>query len=170
MSAFLPHHDPDPDARSLQLEKAQAEYQYNYTYVSPLAMVDQVPFQDEFSWKWLVQCGEHSLRMLANHIEVDGDPVRKAATRERHGRFSDLVHACTCDFKGIVAVIEEAFGAAPVGGPLRDLQAFDDLFRAIGLPAINKDYKDDRVFAEMHWPALTRSCCGAWPASTIASR
>ena len=149
MSAFLPHHDPDPDARSLQLEKAQAEYQYNYTYVSPLAMVDQVPFQDEFSWKWLVQCGEHSLRMLANHIEVDGDPVRKAATRERHGRFSDLVHACTCDFKGIVAVIEEAFGAAPVGGPLRDLQAFDDLFRAIGLPAINKDYKDDRVFAEM---------------------
>jgi arachidonate 15-lipoxygenase len=173
MSSFLPHQDQDPDSRALGLEKSRLEYQYNYSYVSPLAMVDQVPLQDEFSWKWLVQCGEHALTMLANHIEVDGDLERQAALRKRHGLFNDLVHAVTADFKGVIDVIEETLGATcngddnvtvldcvidvieetlgatPINGPLKDLEAFHQLFRTIGLPAINKDYTDDGVFSEM---------------------
>ena len=148
MSAFLPHRDPDPDQRAADLQEAQDEFQYNYTYVSPLAMVDKVPFQDAFAWHWMVHCGQHALTMLANHIEVDGDPRRKDEHRERHSRFFNLINAVSADFRGVIDVIEEALGASPISGRLESLEEFNNLFRRIGLPPINKDYTDNRVFAE----------------------
>src|SRR5262249_45686460 len=45
--------------------------------------------------------------------------------------------------------VRETIGSLPVGERLESLDDFADLFRAIGLPAIVRDYHDDSVFAEM---------------------
>jgi arachidonate 15-lipoxygenase len=149
MSAFLPQHDPDPAQRALGLAGARAEYRYNYQYLAPLAMVENVPFREEFGWRWLVQIGENVLRAVENRIQVEGDEARRAQHRERHLHFTDLVRRVTCDIRGIVQLLKETVFAAPVIGPVQGLGEFDDMFRAVGLPPIAKDYQIDEVFAEM---------------------
>lgn len=149
MTAFLPQHDSDPNYRKTNLEKARAEYQFNHTYLSPLAVVEKIPVRDEFSWKWIIQLGERVLKMVENHIKVDGEPARRAEHQERHGWFSDLVRTAACDFHGVSRLIKETLGSIPVEGPVESLDDFAAVFRAIGLPAIAKDYHEDSVFAEM---------------------
>jgi arachidonate 15-lipoxygenase len=149
MTAFLPQYDPEPKQREASLRQARTEYQYNHTYLSPLTMIEKVPFREEFSWKWLVQVGERVLRMVENHIEWEGDAARRDAHRERHGLFSDLVRMATCDASGIVHVIKETLCSLPVEGRWESLDDFSSIFRAIGLPGIAHDYQQDSVFAEM---------------------
>jgi arachidonate 15-lipoxygenase len=149
MSAFLPQHDPDPAQRALGLEGARAEYRYNHQYLAPLALVENVPFRDEFGWRWLVQMGEHVLHAVENRIQVEGDAARRAHHRERHLHFTDLVRTVACDIRGIVQLLRETVCAVPVRGRAEGLEEFDGMFRAVGLPPIAKDYQIDEVFAEM---------------------
>ncbi|HTU93824.1 MAG TPA: lipoxygenase family protein [Gemmataceae bacterium] len=149
MTAFLPQYDSDSKHRKTTLEQARAEYQYNHTYLSPLAVVEKIPYRDEFSCKWIIQLGERVLRMVENHIKVDGEPARRAAHQQRHNWFSDLVRTASCDFHGIARVVKETLGSLPVEGPAESLDDFAAVFRAIGLPAIARDYHEDSVFAEM---------------------
>lgn len=149
MTAFLPQYDPEPKQREASLKHARSEYQYNHTYLSPLAMIEKVPFRDEFSWKWLVQIGERVLRMVENHIEWEGDAQLRDAHKERHSWFSDLVRMATCDISGILHVIKETLCSLPVEGRWESVEDFSAIFRAIGLPGIARDYQQDSVFAEM---------------------
>jgi arachidonate 15-lipoxygenase len=149
MTAFLPQYDPEPRQREASLKHARADYQYNHTYLSPLTMIQDVPFREEFSWKWLVHMGERVLRMVENHIEWEGDARLRVEHKERHGRFSDLVRMAVCDANGIVHVIKETLCSLPVEGRWTSMEDFAAVFRAIGLPGIAKDYQKDSVFAEM---------------------
>jgi arachidonate 15-lipoxygenase len=149
MSAFLPQHDPNPRRRELSLAGARAEYRYNHQYLAPLAMVERVPFREEFGWRWLVQMGEHVMKAVENRIQVEGDAGRRAEHRERHLRFGDLVRRVVCDIRGIVQLLKETVCAVPVSGRTESLEEFDGMFRALGLPPIAKDYHIDEVFAEM---------------------
>ncbi|HMF13291.1 MAG TPA: hypothetical protein VKE94_13330, partial [Gemmataceae bacterium] len=149
MTAFLPQYDPAPGYRGAALKQTRGEYQYNHTYLSPLTVVEQVPIREEFSWRWIVQMCERVLKMVENHIRVDGDPQRRAAHQERHNWFSDLVRTAACDMRGIMRLVKETLGSIPVGERLESLDDFAAVFRAIGLPPIASDYHDDSVFAEM---------------------
>lgn len=149
MTAFLPQHDSKPKTRKTTLEQTRAEYQYNHTYMSPLAIIENIPFRDEFSWKWIIQLGERVLTMVDNHIRVEGEPSLRAEHQERHNWFSDLVRTACCDIRGITRVVRETLGALPVTGRAESLDDFAAVFRAFELPAIERDYKEDSVFAEM---------------------
>ncbi len=149
MTAFLPQYDPEPRQREASLKHARADYQYNHVYLSPLTLIENVPFREEFSWKWLVLTGERVLRMVENHIEWEGDAARREAHKERHGRFFDLVRNAACDAGGIVRVIKETLCSLPVEGRWESMEDFSAIFRAIGLPGIARDYQEDSVFAEM---------------------
>jgi arachidonate 15-lipoxygenase len=149
MTAFLPQHDPALPYRRGNLQQTRDEYKYNHTYLSPLTVVENLPFREEFSWRWIIQMCERVLTMVKNHIEVDGDPHRRAAHQERHNFFAELVRTAACDIRGIMHVVKETLGSLPVGERLESLEDFADVFRAIGLPGIHSDYHDDRVFAEM---------------------
>jgi arachidonate 15-lipoxygenase len=149
MSAFLPQCDTDPNHRETALKQARAEYRYNHTYLSPLAVVEKLPFRDEFSWKWLIQLAERVLKMVENHIRVEGELTRRAEHQERHNWLSDLVRTASCNIQGIARVVKETLGSLPVGGRADRLDDFAAVFRAIGLPAIARDYHEDSVFAEM---------------------
>ncbi|HEY7428104.1 MAG TPA: lipoxygenase family protein [Gemmataceae bacterium] len=149
MTAFLPQYDPAPAYRGAALKQTRLEYQYNHTYLSPITMVEKLPFREEFSWRWIVQMCERVLKMVENHIKVDGDAQRCAAHQERHNWFSDLVRTATCDIRGIMRIVKETLGSLPVGERLESLDDFAAVFRAIGLPPIASDYHDNSVFAEM---------------------
>ena len=48
-------------------------------------VIEQVPFREEFSWRWIVQMCERVLKMVENHIKVDGDPhPREPQVRAGH--------------------------------------------------------------------------------------
>jgi arachidonate 15-lipoxygenase len=149
MTAFLPQYDPALHYRRDNLQQTRGEYRYNHTYLSPLTVVENVPFREAFSWRWIIQMCERVLTMVRNHIEVDGDPDRRAAHQERHNWFYDLVRTAACDIRGIMSVVKETLGSLPVGERLESREDFAAVFRAIGLPPIHSDYHDDRVFAEM---------------------
>jgi arachidonate 15-lipoxygenase len=61
----------------------------------------------------------------------------------------DLVRTASCDIRGIARVIKETLGSLPVEGRAESLDDFAAIFRAIGLPAIARDYHEDSVLAEM---------------------
>src|SRR5437763_1844217 len=93
MSAFLPQYDPNRDGRAEQLQAAQKTYQYNYTYVSPLAVVERVPFQDEFSFHWIKTVAEQVVTSLANRAEVDVGEHHCGYHHAKHGFLRSLMAA-----------------------------------------------------------------------------
>jgi arachidonate 15-lipoxygenase len=46
-------------------------YQYNYTYIEPLAMVDTLPPEENFSVPWLVLTGQQALKLAINTLVVN---------------------------------------------------------------------------------------------------
>jgi arachidonate 15-lipoxygenase len=149
MTAFLPQHDPLRLRRKLDLQARRAIYQYNYTYVSPLAMVEDVPFTDEFSVTWLVQVADRILKILANRIELDGDRTRRELHQKMRDVFLRLVRATTLDASGLIRTIRETLEKESAARRPQSLEDYASLFRTIGLPAISRDYQQDGVFAEM---------------------
>ncbi|HTU18388.1 MAG TPA: lipoxygenase family protein [Gemmataceae bacterium] len=149
MTAFLPQYDPDPKYRETTLEQARAEYQYNHTYLSPLALIEKVPKKEEFSWKWMIHLAEGVLKIVENHRDVARHPAHRAAHHARHCWLSELIRTASFDFEAIAGVVRETLGSIPVAEGADCPEDFAALFRAIGLPAIEKDYKEDSIFAEM---------------------
>lgn len=147
MTAFLPQHDTD--ANEFALKRKRTEYQYNHTYLSPLALIEKVPIEEEFSWKWMIQLAERVLKIVENHREVARHPAHRAAHHARHCWLSELIRTASCDFEAIASVVKETLGSIPVEEGADSPEDFAAIFRAIGLPAIERDYKEDSVFAEM---------------------
>lgn len=149
MSSFLPQSDPNPERRERVLNSRQDDYQYNYTYVSPLAMVERVPLRDQFSLKWLHEVVKRVLTVIANHIEYEGDPARLADEHKYHSLIREIGESATTDARGLVRSVRAAIDREARCIRPKSLDDYADLFRKIGLPAIHRDFRDDRVFADM---------------------
>jgi arachidonate 15-lipoxygenase len=149
MSALLPQNDPDRAKRDAQLQATRTKYAFNHTYLSPMAMLERVPEEEYFSVPYMIEVGGRALRVLANHIEVEGDPTAKSEMSDTHGFIYSAIQALSLDFKGLVRVIQEALSGTTHDGHYETLQGFADVFRTIDLPSIAGDYHDDRVFARM---------------------
>lgn len=149
MTAFLPQNDPRSGRRQKELSARQTIYEYNYDYVSPLAIVDHVPFRDEFSIKWMIGLGERLLAVLDNLASVEEDPNIRHHHQKQHKMLSAMVKAVTFDIPGVLNVLQSAIEMR--GGFTRP-ESFDDyskLFHKIGLPPVHRDCCLDSNFAQM---------------------
>jgi arachidonate 15-lipoxygenase len=57
-------------------------YQYNYNYIEPLAMVDKLPPDENFSSPWIVLTAKQALKLAINTLRVDLDNVRAERIEE----------------------------------------------------------------------------------------
>src|SRR5262249_1847348 len=153
MSAFLPQFDPNRAARDEQLQQAQKLYQFNYTHVSPLAIIDRVPFDDEFSFEWLQTVAQRVMVGLANRAQLEVGAAHRDFHLSKHSFLTRLLEFGQEMVAGVRHLVGEALkfdgriGAEPVRA--ESLEDFANLFRNIGLPPVAKDYRDDRTFAWM---------------------
>ena len=152
MSAFLPLHDPSRAARDEGLRTARLGCRFNYTHVSPLAMVDRVPFQDDFSADWLMLMAAQAANVYANSgttIDIEDQFVEP-----EQALLDQLVSADTnTAFRALKAIVSDALKLNfETASPATHAQSLDDyakLFRTIGLPPVSKDYAKDDSFAGM---------------------
>jgi arachidonate 15-lipoxygenase len=149
MSAFLPQSDPAPQLRDAAMRLTHAEYQYNHTYVSPLAMVERVPVRDFPSWEWLVQVADRLLHILKNCTPLGADVGPMARIDAARRRLVASLTSPFADFDGLVASIHETIHASFDQVRPKGIGDYAAQFRAIGLPAVSRDYQDDKVFALM---------------------
>lgn len=155
MTAFLPQHASivRRGARKLELQLQRKFYEYNYTHIPGVAMLDQLPVLDEFSFRWLELVTQRLLIGIRNRCELEGD--QEGA--EQHGRLHGVLTGLLT--RGIDAAVEirlRVHEALRFEGrrtaPQRSAAAmaeFENIFRAYGLPPIAKEYRDDAVFAGM---------------------
>ncbi len=154
MSAFLPRFDPKPEARSALLGHARSRYYYNYTHVSPLAVLDKVPFEQEFSAKWLLHVGETLKTTLGNRLELEGEKPFAEVFRSQVKALEHVIGLGSMVFMGVLhdIVLEMLrFKGRTSAQPNRAkaLEDYAELFRCIGLPPINGSTADDASFARM---------------------
>jgi arachidonate 15-lipoxygenase len=169
MTAFVPQPDPTADGIHLdiQLSVNTGQYEYDYTHVAPLAILKELPIEDEFSFQWLKAVSERAVAVAANRAEIELDATAKVEIEKRRSllgklldigdssvhRIKDLVDEdarSVLDAKGLIIEdlrFDGRFGAPPRAA--KTLQDYADLFRKLGLPPIVKDFKDDRVFSAM---------------------
>jgi len=153
MTAFLPQNDPARSERSLGLDLARVAYRYDYTHVSPLAMADHVPINDQFSLEWAISVAERVKIGIANLAELDLDPARRRFHLAKLTLVESLLERAQANVVALRQVITEALRFEPLlAAPPSHAQSLDDygaLFRKIGLPPIARDFQQDAVFAAM---------------------
>lgn len=151
MTAFLPQHDPDPRARDKSLRDGRSRYQYNYTHISPLALVERVPIDDEFSYEWLAAVAERILVGCANACENQAENEYRDYFRGKHRLFRCMLQAGQAEMRGLSRFVREALRfETPLGAPNRpanSLEEYRRLFQVIGLPPIARYCGQDRMFA-----------------------
>jgi arachidonate 15-lipoxygenase len=153
MSAFLPLHDPDHPAREVQLKAARELYRYSYTHVSPLAILDRVPFTDEFSFGWLADMAKRVAIVFANRADLEIHAEVRDIQHGIRGMLGRLVDDAENGLRGLKRMVSDALrfeirvSAEPT--PPTKLEDYAGIFRAIGLPPVSKDYMKDDVFAGM---------------------
>ena len=152
MSAFLPQRDPERAERDRGLNNERERYQYNYTYVSPLALVQRIPTEDEFTWKWMETTASRVLNTLHNHIELEGDSHLAKYLHGKHNFVTNILEVGVELIGSLKSIISDMFHFKGRNAPYKRASALEDygsLFRKIGLPPISKDYANDAVFAYM---------------------
>jgi arachidonate 15-lipoxygenase len=155
MTAFLPQHASliRRTARRLEIELQQTVYKYNYSHIPGVAMLDQLPIADEFSFRWLELVTGQVLEGIRNRCELDRDQEGVEHHSQLHGVLSGLLS------RGLDAVHEirlrvhealrfEGRRTAPQRSAA-SMQEFENIFRAYGLPPIAREYRNDAVFAAM---------------------
>ena len=154
MSAFLPRHDPNPDGRSAALDQGKAKYRYNYTHVSPLAVLDRVPVEQEFSAQWLTHVGKNVAVALGNRMELEGERPIADYFRSKIVAMEHMIESGVEQFFGALheSVLDVLRFKGRTSAPPDRAKSIEDyaaLFRAIGLPPIHCRTGIDRTFAEM---------------------
>ncbi|AMV24978.1 Linoleate 9/13-lipoxygenase precursor [Gemmata sp. SH-PL17] len=154
MSAFLPQFDPDPTARATARDAARLKYQFNYTFVSPLAVIDRVPREHEFSHEWLKVVGDRILFVLSNRIDLEGKTEFSEYLRSKHSLLTKAIAWGAELFLGVLReMVTDSlkFTLRSTARPDRPtaLSAYSDLFRSIGLPPISATIPSDPAFAHM---------------------
>jgi arachidonate 15-lipoxygenase len=154
MSAFLPRFDPNPEQREHDLELNRSKYQFSYTHVSPLALVDKVPFEDAFCVKWLQSVTSTVVTTLKNRSQLEQHElwaekfVTKAQWAEQYlsampTPLFHLLHDLVAEM-----LLFKARESAPKNWAT-SMEEFAAMFRAVGLPPVSASIGDDFHFAEM---------------------
>ncbi len=153
MTAFLPLDVPFAVRRAAGLKRAQRRYEFNYTHVSPLALLDRVPIEDEFSFGWLKTVAGHAVVGLENLAAIEMDGQHRELHRSKLSLFSKLLHLGEAGLHDLKALVTESLQFNPrLASDSRrpvSLDDYSEVFHSIGLPPIARDFKDDRVFAWM---------------------
>jgi arachidonate 15-lipoxygenase len=153
VSAFLPQRDPKAADRQDGLNKDRKTYQYSYTHVSPLAVLDRLPYHDEFSWTWMKIMGERVLASLHNQVELEENPQFADYLHGKKGWLASILSAGVEVISGLKTLVGEAlkFPGRWTAQPTRaqTLKDFAELFRTIGLPPIANVFETDESFARM---------------------
>ncbi len=153
MSAFLPQAVPGSARRQGDLDSACLLYRFNHSHVSPLAVVDQVPVCDDFSFGWLMHVGSRVMDVLQNRSELTDELELEAHVESKLLQLQQLIirsETAITDLRQFVCdalKLEGRIGAKPVRP--ETLESYAGLFRTIGLPPVSKDYRNDRNFAWM---------------------
>ena len=151
MTAFLPENDPNPIRRRLALNHSQQLYRYNHNYVSPLAIADRVPIQDEFSFRWIETVAKRVSVAFLNRVEVEEDPDHREFHLSCHSHLLQMMERGLTGAGDLQAVVERAltFSTRLGAQPTRP-QSLDDyihLFHTIGLPPVSSCTRNDLQFA-----------------------
>ena len=154
MSAFVPRLDPNPQRRQAALDRARLAYGYNYTHVSPLAVLDRVPFEQEFSADWLLHVARTVKVALSNQLELEGEKPFAEIFRSKVKAIEHIVGIGSELFAGMLSeIVLEAlkFRGRSTARPDRaqSMEEYAALFRSIGLPPVGARTGDDDSFAEM---------------------
>ena len=139
--------------RSWRLKDSQSTYQFNYRHVPVLAVCDNVPITDQFSFEWVSICSEKALVALENRALLENDTRKATGIRARIEKFNVFRSKGRGGVRDLRELVQEtlAFGGQ-FGSPVASAKSLEDyskLFRSIGLPPIAKDFQDDMVFADM---------------------
>ena len=102
MSAFIPQLDPHPGLRSLKLQQTRLLYQYNHSYVSPLAVLDRLPIQDDFSFNWMKLVGQRIMTLFENQLDLEGDSVYCDFLRAKHGLLNHILDSRSYVLLGVM--------------------------------------------------------------------
>lgn len=154
MSAFLPRFEPDPARRSAGLDDARTRYRYNYSHVSPLAVLDRVPFEQEFGADWLLTVGRTVTTALSNRLELEGEKPFAEVFRSKVRAMEHILGLGTQMFMGVLSetvgeMLRFTGRASATPDRAKSLEDYAALFRSIGLPPIGARTGDDAGFAEM---------------------
>lgn len=147
MSAFLPAFDPDPETRASARSEKQAQYRYNYTYVSPLAFIETLPSNDQFSAYFITQVLGRVMTNIAN--EGDDDSVIRRRLRAMSNPLANAALGVTTAVRAVAEIVGEAVGLQGESRRLMSLDDYNDMFHIIGIPPISKDFDKDSTFAEL---------------------
>lgn len=145
--------DKTPRIRSWQLKLSRRLYEYNHAYIPQLAMIEDVPSTEEFSYRWMKKVGKRALKIIANHLELRGDEF----IGREHSALDGLVEGTlSSGLTGIISLrqivedvleLDDRHDTTSVRP--RKLEDYADLFRKIDLPPIHRDFEQDEVFAWM---------------------
>jgi arachidonate 15-lipoxygenase len=116
-------------------------------------MSDALHFRDLPTLEWTVKVAKQLLIVIANTVEVDTD---SSCASEFEAKIKTLKRELESGHVGF-ATLREVVSDVIEWGRLRNgsgdrpksIDDYTSLFKAIGLPAIAKDYDQDSVFAAM---------------------
>jgi len=152
MSALplLPQNDPNIAQRRAELLEEQTKYQYNYTYVAPLPMVEQLPFAELPSLRWLLRVLDASAKLFLNSLQEKHKTSLLDALDDlsSYAKFIKLLKSNNP--KQVEDGLAEIFGAiqsAQVEGPGNSWAEYEEVFQSIPLPTISKTFTEDAEFA-----------------------
>ncbi|MGV2338853.1 MAG UNVERIFIED_CONTAM: hypothetical protein LVR18_34160 [Planctomycetaceae bacterium] len=130
----------------------QTVYKYNYSHIPGVAMLDQLPVSDEFSFRWLELVTSRVLEGIRNRCELDGDQEGS----EHHSQ----LHSILTVLLSRELTLSRKFGC----GCMKrfDLKAEERHLSDLQLPCRNlktssgrtvchrsREYRNDAVFAAM---------------------
>jgi hypothetical protein len=75
-------YNPNPDPREEQLTDCRQRYEFIYSAVSPLAVIERIPVEYEFSLQWLKTVGDK----VAIILQSQAAPVGEASRRRTVGK------------------------------------------------------------------------------------
>ena len=150
MTPLLPQNDPGIEDRKNELAREQAKYSYNYSYLPPLAMAEEVPFDDYPTLDWFLLVARRAFDVLINTLEGD---FGKQEAHQHHGMLLELKefieHPNAASIEKTIRAIISSFEARVTSGAPSSLEDYNKLFRFIALPAISQTFQEDAVFASM---------------------
>lgn len=140
----------------LRLMRDRSVYHYDYTHVAPLAILKDLPIEDNFSFDWLKIVSSKIMTALANRAELELGSEAKAITDKKHKLLKDLLKFGESSIFEIRHLVTESLKLHGREGcpthSAKTLEDYAEMFRKIGLPPIAKDFRNDRAFAAMRVP------------------
>ncbi|MEI8211254.1 MAG: lipoxygenase family protein [Planctomycetota bacterium] len=137
--------------RKTVIEAQKQKYRYSYTHLSPLAVLDEIPFDNAFAAGWLATISDRVVKSLQNREALELDKIEKERHQARGNfflRMLENIERPLLELRQFVADVlkfDERAGASATKPTSFD--DFNRLFRTIQLPPIAKDFKSDAKFA-----------------------